>query len=80
MSKSRYSRGICLGYILSVVDTHKTFNVVTKTPKYFCIPRKVTSGQVQQVTIKYFKDHPEILHNSASSAVLEALNDAFPCK
>ena len=80
-SEDMGSRGIssCLSYLEAVTDAHKTFVgwEMLKEPSQ-CIPGRVTLGQAQAVVIKALKEHPEDLHNSASSLVLNALYDAFP--
>ncbi|MBI5463130.1 MAG: hypothetical protein HY941_13170 [Gammaproteobacteria bacterium] len=40
----------------------------------------VFRNQLRLVVIKYLRDHPEQLHYVASSEVMVALSEAFPCK
>jgi hypothetical protein len=44
------------------------------------IPRQVTGDQLGDVVIKYMKDHPEKLHESMSTVIIEAILDAWPPK
>jgi hypothetical protein len=46
----------------------------------YCIPDNVTGGQLQQIVQKTLRDHPEILHLSAVTAVAAAIRAAFPCQ
>jgi hypothetical protein len=62
--------GMCLGYILGVHDAHD---------RAICIPDGVKSGQVLDVVKRYLRNHPEERHHQASSLVLGALKETFPC-
>jgi hypothetical protein len=44
-----------------------------------CLPDKVTKQQLGDVVRKYLQDHPADRHTAASSLVLLALGEAFPC-
>ena len=44
-----------------------------------CMPNGVTAGQLLRVWIKWANEHPEDLHFEASSLVLNAYIEAFPC-
>lgn len=79
-SESRYEQGMCLGYIVGVVDSFNTTYAVKGEKKIFCIPAGVTSGQLVLVMKKSMQEHPETLHLPASAHTLSALTAAFPCK
>jgi hypothetical protein len=78
-SQSDYEKGMCLGYIVGVVDSFKTTSTVKGEKKIFCIPQGVTSGQLVLVLKKSMQEHPETLHLPASAHTLSALTAAFPC-
>lgn len=79
-SESRYEQGMCLGYIVGVVDSFNTTSAVKGGNQIFCIPPGVTSGQLVLVMKKSMQEHPETLHLPASAHTLSALTSAFPCK
>lgn len=45
----------------------------------FCITTKVSSAQQVGLITKYVKDHPDELHNGATTLIVQALQPAFPC-
>ena len=79
-SESQYEQGMCLGYVVGVVDSFNTTNSMKGARKVFCIPPPVTSGQLVLVTKKSMQEHPETLHLPASAHILGALTNAFPCQ
>lgn len=46
----------------------------------FCITAKASSAQQVALITKYIKAHPEELHNSATTLIVQALQPAFPCE
>jgi hypothetical protein len=71
-SSSLVEKSLCLGYITGVSDVFKDTSI--------CYPKGVTAGQIESIVIKYLNEHPDRLHYSADSLVLDALGKAFPCK
>ena len=83
--------GQCVAYIAGVedgVDLERDLStpqwdpkdVVLKSPrKLWCTPAKTVPQQLASVVIKHLQNHPEVLHNSASSEVGAAFREAFPC-
>jgi hypothetical protein len=47
---------------------------------HYCLPSKVTVSQIQQITMNYLKQHPDMLDGHAERLINEALNSAFPCR
>jgi len=47
---------------------------------HYCLPAKVTVSQIQQVTMNYLKEHPDMLGVHAERLINDALNSAFPCR
>ena len=45
----------------------------------FCISPGATSAQQVALITRYVKDHPEELHNGATTLIVQALQPAFPC-
>ena len=67
-----YSFGAYLGYVIGVADA--TDSII------WCAPEHITQGQIAKVVAKYLGNHPEKLHLSATSLVIESLISTFPCK
>ena len=65
--------GFCLGYVLGVHEI-----AVDNSPGY-CILTGVTNNQLVLVFAKYLKDNPAELHIEATTLVLMAFSEAFPC-
>jgi Rap1a immunity proteins len=59
------------GYVRGVEDAMNGFR--------FCISAKATSKEQVALITKYVKEHPEELHNSATTLIVQALQPAFPC-
>ena len=65
---------LCFGYVLGITASAQLADSV-------CIPSdKVTAGQLTDVVKFWLQNHPEIRHHSASSLVMQALREKFPCK
>lgn len=65
--------GECLGYLRGFVD-----GALLKPG--LCLPDEpLQAGQLQQIFMKFLRDHPEKLNRSTGSAVMLALYAAFPC-
>jgi len=72
----------CIGYAVGTHDAvflemenGGSFNNIR-----FCTRKGISTGQIKRVVNKYLNDHPELLHYGASSLVLFALQEAFPCE
>ena len=52
---------------------NKTMNIKTVV-----VALAITTKQLRKIVLKYFNEHPEDLHLTASSIVPEALNRALP--
>jgi Rap1a immunity proteins len=70
----------CLSYVAGVWDGYVLHKVLSSSPYKVCTPKGLRSSQLARVVLKYFKEHPEDLHYSASEQALIALEKAFPCK
>ena len=70
----------CGSYIIGVSDMHDADVVWGYRPKAWCEPEGVTIGQLKQVVLEHLKDNPQNIHLNASSLVVYALAEAFPCE
>ena len=66
----------CDAYISGVADAI----AAQEASKPACIPPAVTGTQLRDVTIKYFRAHPESRQLKAGALTIRALSQAFPCK
>ena len=83
------AQGFCAGYVVSTLDTSRYFSsIVNLLPpmkghapvtNQVCPPDKVSIQQLELVVVKWLKENPAKLNYAASSLVLGALNEAFPC-
>lgn len=70
--KPNFESGLFHGYVSGVVDVGNGI--------LFCTGKDVTAGQYDAVVAKYVKNNPGKWDKTASSLVIEALREAFPCK
>ncbi len=75
-----FDSAICQAYIIGITDASITFVNWNNMEKDMCLPDNVGSRKLVRVVIKYLQEHPEDLHLSASSLVLNAFIKAFPCE
>lgn len=69
----------CIAYVDAVHDTHTSLVESGATPE-FCVTRSVEAGQLYDVVKTFLADNPQYRHSSASSMVIYALGQAFPCR
>lgn len=65
--------GFCYGYLDGLTDGAAEI-------KYFCLPDRVTLGQLKSVFLKYAIENPSVLHLPAGAVAGAAFIVAFPCK
>ena len=65
------AQGICLGYVLGVVDS--------LSMPYVCLPAHIIGKQLQDIVTIYLRDHPASRHQPASLLTADAVASAFPC-
>jgi hypothetical protein len=81
-----YKAGHCIGYLEGFrsgasAERSAQLTVTRATPEpLYCVPDGVTNGQMAQVLMRYFQQHPADLHTDASFLLYFALMDAFPCQ
>jgi len=69
----------CLTYIQGVNDAHNTFVNYKELGPSYCLPYDVNYGQLGKIIFTYLNEHPENINQAASTLVLEALKESFPC-
>jgi len=74
--------GLCMGIITGTVSGFKFAELAHKkeTTPLICVPDNVTNNQIIDIVKNYLRDKPGERHNSATSAILYAVRDAFPCR
>jgi Rap1a immunity proteins len=72
--------GRCHGYIISASDVHNAYAEWGHMKPTFCKPDGITSGQLVRIVMKWMEAHSESLHLAASSLVINAFNEVFPCQ
>jgi hypothetical protein len=72
-------RDICIGYVAGTRGAIDTWKIWENIDSGICVPKEVSLGQSITVVVKYLEANPGKLHLSASSNVLNAFTDAFPC-
>ena len=72
------STALCMGYIGGSLDMTRGLNKMFNNA-LLCEPSGVTGDQLIAMVIKYLSDHPEQLHFSAASLILNMYTNAFPC-
>ncbi len=45
-----------------------------------CMPDNVTNAQIERVVVRYLDNHPSDLNKSSGFLMMQALQDAWPCK
>lgn len=86
-SAEAFDNGFCAGFMDATLDTLNMWEASDISKKrshdndvHFCVPDKVTNGQLLRVFVKYLEDHPEELHKPANLLLVEAFRKAFPCQ
>lgn len=70
----------CIGYVNGLNDMAVVASHITNKQLY-CLPATgLESGQVVRVFLKWLKDNPAQLHETARTSFLIAMRQAFPCE
>jgi len=76
-----FDTGICYGHVRGVMETLELHRMFTGTSIFnYCAPDNANFTQTIRVIVKYLNDHPASLHSNATSTMIVALSEAFPCK
>jgi hypothetical protein len=73
-------RDICTGYVAGTRGAIDTWKIWENIDSGICVPKEVSLGQSIQVVVKYLEANPGKLHLSASSNVLNAFIETYPCE
>lgn len=82
------ARRQCVSYIAGVVDGIDTLITSLRLmhpftnayPRLYCLPPGAAVKDLVVPTVDYLRKHPATRHYGASSEVLLALQQAYPCK
>lgn len=79
-----FMAGRCIGYLEGGLTGLELANDAAKKMKPpvalgFCLPDKVTNGQMARVLVSYLERNPARLHEPTLGLYLRALVEAFPC-
>lgn len=69
--------GVCIGYMRGFERGVEAALAAGQKP--FCLPDKVTYGQMARVYLKFTDKHPELLHANGALVYILAMSKAFPC-
>lgn len=70
---------ICAHYMMGLYDGVSLLRYIYKLDAQFCKPMAVSGEQMRLIFLKYMREHPERLHESAAPLLFSALADAYPC-
>ena len=77
----------CVAYIDGTIQGFRLGTLVQATSKEkilfrakLCKPLEMDTTQKALIAIKWLKEHPEMLHLPASSLIIRAFQEAFPCQ
>lgn len=79
-SESTFELGVCGGYLAGTADTLDLLEQWKGPTDQVCAPDAVTISQLRELVTKHIKEHPEQRHLSATSLVLSAFYETFPCE
>lgn len=71
--------GWCAGLLHGIVGMNSMYKGLARYKMYFCPPEGYTNGQGIRIVVAYLNKHPERLHMDATTLVVHALHEAFPC-
>lgn len=80
----------CLGRVRGIVDGHALTMVASKAQPWWCVPHKVSDGEVYHAVLSWATKYPREVANinkqsktqieAATVVTLRALIQAYPCK
>jgi len=76
---ANHDAGRCFGFISGVTDLYDILISEAIVKPTYCPQPNVSLIQMINVVVEYLQKHPEDLHYSASSLVMGAYAEAFPC-
>lgn len=69
----------CVAFLDGVIDGFRIYGVASHVHLY-SLPQEVTLAQLEEIVVKYMKNHPKQLSLSTAALVLWALEDTYPPK
>lgn len=77
---SKVDQAYSIGYVSGILDSHRILSEFFQDIQFICLPKRgMSNTAVRRVVIKYLKNHPEQLNETARSVIFDALKNAFPC-
>lgn len=77
--RSAFEDGVCMGYIISVVDTLAWTVALDALEVPYCLPEEVAPEQLKEVVIKYLEENPANIEFASPPLIVAAFSDAYPC-
>ena len=78
-SSTDFRSGVCAGFILGSLESTSIWTSIASQIPY-CIPENATNGQLIAVVRKYLDTNLEVLHQTGTTLIIDAMMNAFPCK
>ena len=72
--------GQCLGLVSAVWHTHEVMVETFDGRTAFCPSASISSGQMARLVHAYLIQHPDDLDRWDTELILDAFNDAYPCR
>lgn len=72
-----FGSGLCLGFITGAVDRDELAQMMNSPDASLCPMPRVSIVQIQEVVVRYLRDHPEKRHFHGANLVMTALRKAF---
>jgi len=72
-------KAACNAYIAGVSDSHLTASEQNKVIPLYCLRKNVKIEQLRDIVILYLQRNPQNRDLTASSLILYALLEGFPC-
>ena len=69
----------CIAFLDGVIDGFSVYGVASHVHLY-SLPQEVTLAQLENIVVRYMKDHPRQLSVSTAALVLWALENTYPPK
>ena len=75
-STPKPSEFICVGYLLGTAEMIKLMREFGTDAAFPCLPDNAIVGQYRDIVVRWLKEHPELRHEGALTAVILALKEA----
>lgn len=72
---------VCSGYMQGFVDAYRLTDKLQGGKTLICLPEQgIETEQAVRIIVKWLRDHPDQLHQTARVSAFVALAQAFSCK